>query len=173
MSHARYHNACDFLPTCTAQKGWALSVFALSVTRHGRHADTPWALGLGSSGSASHAECFTRRQGALRASASTSPRLMWTLTFAPAPTLFCCFRFPDRPADFTGRQLTHQFLPLVFVPRAFHSSRQAPLGVASQRAQDGQTFRIVKEQDGFFPGEQKYNGSHKITQYCGYKTRNI
>lgn len=63
MSHARYHNACDFLPTCTAQKGWALSVFALSVTRHGRHADTAWALGLGSSGSASHSECFTRRQG--------------------------------------------------------------------------------------------------------------
>lgn len=62
MSHARYHNACDFLPTCTAQKGWALSVFALSVTRHGRHADTAWALGLGSSGSASHSECFTRRQ---------------------------------------------------------------------------------------------------------------
>lgn len=94
MSHARYHNACDFLPTCTAQKGWALSVFALSVTRHGRHADTPWALGLGSSGSASQSECFTRRQGVLRASASTSPRLMWSLTFAPAPTLFLLFSLP-------------------------------------------------------------------------------
>lgn len=86
---------------------------------------------------------------------------------------FCCFLFPDRPADFTGRRQAHQLLPFVFVPGASHSSRQAPLRVASQRGQDSQTFLIVKERDGSCPGQQKYNGSHKIDQYPSYENRSI
>lgn len=76
MSRARCIDACDFLPTCTAREGWPLLVFALSVIRHGRHADSAWALGLNTSGGASRPGYVARYQGALRASPSIPPRLM-------------------------------------------------------------------------------------------------